>query len=136
MARVVAVHGIGKQLLGEESLLKEWWPALADGLRRAGADGVARRPDTAMAFYGDLFRPAGQLLAPGSPRFGAADVEEGFEQELLLRWWCEAAKTDPAAVPPGANTLAAAPAPFRPRSGRCQGRGSSPAPPCGPWCPT
>ncbi|MFF2502383.1 hypothetical protein ACFVTY_03170 [Streptomyces sp. NPDC058067] len=109
MARVVGVHGIGKQLLGEHTLLKEWQPALADGLRRAGADAAVPELDMAMAFYGDLFRPAGELLAVGNPLLGAADVEDGFERELLLEWWRAAAETDPAVVAPSANTLTATP---------------------------
>lgn len=109
MARVVGVHGIGKQLLGEKTLLKEWWPAMADGLRRAGAAGRLSEPDVAMAFYGDVFRPAGALLAIGDPRYGAADVEEGFEEDLLFDWWRAAAETDPAVVPPDAETLVATP---------------------------
>ncbi|MGI5380519.1 hypothetical protein ACQEV2_41145 [Streptomyces sp. CA-251387] len=110
MARVVAVHGIGKQVLGEETLLTEWWPAMADGLRRAGEDGAVARSDVAMAFYGDVFRPAGQLLAVGDPRYRAADVGEGFERELLLAWWRAAAETDPAVVPPdAADTLVTTP---------------------------
>ncbi|WTF83022.1 hypothetical protein OG856_35690 [Streptomyces sp. NBC_01594] len=110
MARVVAVHGIGKQVLGENSLLKEWWPALSDGLRRAGFDGVLSQPDVAMAFYGDLFRPAGEFLAVGDPRYTAADVEVGFEQELLLAWWRAAAQSDSGVVPPDAqDTLVSTP---------------------------
>ncbi|GGY71153.1 hypothetical protein [Streptomyces xanthochromogenes] len=80
MARVVAVHGIGKQTLGEDTLRKEWLPALNDGLARTGADRLAE-PDVAMAFYGDLFRPQGEFLAVGDPAYTAADVAEGFEQE-------------------------------------------------------
>ncbi|MFF4427055.1 hypothetical protein ACFY04_41020 [Streptomyces sp. NPDC001549] len=62
-----------------------------------------------MAFYGDVFRPAGELLAVGDPLYGAADVEEGFERELLMEWWRIAAATDPVVVPPGADTLVATP---------------------------
>lgn len=110
MARVVAVHGIGQQLLGEESLLTTWWPAMADGLRRAGADGVVSRSDIAMAFYGDVFRPPGEVLAVGDPTYTAADVEEGLERELLEAWWRAAAQSDPAVVPPdAADTLVATP---------------------------
>lgn len=109
MARVVAVHGIGKQLLGEESLLKEWRPALLDGLRRTGAGGAVRGPDVAMAFYGDVFRPSGELLTSRDPYFESADVEAGFEQELLMAWWREAAATDPSVAPPTGDTLAATP---------------------------
>jgi hypothetical protein len=108
MARIVCVHGVGKQLLGEQSLLRDWLPALADGLKRAGVDQVATG-DVAMAFYGDLFRPAGELLAVGDPRYGAKDVEPGWEQELLFAWWREAAEVDSRVAPPGGDTLVRAP---------------------------
>ena len=109
MARVVAVHGVGQQLSGEATLLKEWRPALVDGLRRAGASGATAEPDVAVAFYGDVFRPAGELLAVGDPRYTAADVAAGFEEELLLAWWRAAAGSDPAVVAPEADTLVAVP---------------------------
>ncbi|MFD3843884.1 hypothetical protein ACFWWC_48115 [Streptomyces sp. NPDC058642] len=109
MARVVAVHGIGKQTLGEESLRKEWLPALNDGLARAGAANRLAEPEMAVAFYGDLFRPQGEFLAVGEPPYTAADVAEGFEQELLCAWWTAAAESDPAVVPPSADTLVATP---------------------------
>lgn len=84
--------------------------ALSDGLRRAGFDGVLSQPDVAMAFYGDLFRPAGEFLAVGDPRYTAADVEVGFEQELLLAWWRAAAQSDSGVVPPDAqDTLVSTP---------------------------
>ncbi|MEU3296691.1 alpha/beta hydrolase [Streptomyces longwoodensis] len=109
MARVVAVHGIGKQLLGEETLLQQWLPALNDGLKRAQAPDRLADADVAMAFYGDLFRPQGEFLAVGDPPYTAADVTEGFEVELLLAWWSAAAASDPAVVPPGADTLVSTP---------------------------
>ncbi|MEV0174792.1 hypothetical protein AB0I00_27190 [Streptomyces sp. NPDC050803] len=108
MAAVVAVHGVGKQLLGEESLLKDWRPALQDGLRRAGGPDLGA-DDLAMAFYGDLFRPPGRTLSVGDHRYTAADVAEGPETELLYTWWEAAAAVDERVVPPGANTLARAP---------------------------
>ena len=102
------MHGIGKQLAGEESLLAQWRPALVDGLRRAGAVGdESVRVD--MCFYGDLFRPAGRLLALGDAPLTAADIEPGIEQDLLFAWWRDAARTDPHVVPPDADTLARAP---------------------------
>lgn len=109
MAGVVGVHGIGKQLLGESTLLKDWQPALNDGLRRAAAQGARVEADMTMAFYGDLFRPRGELLAVGEARYTAADVEDGFERELLLAWWRAAAETDPGVVAPDADTLAVVP---------------------------
>ncbi|MFI1414969.1 hypothetical protein ACH4Y0_34315 [Streptomyces sp. NPDC020707] len=111
MARVVAVHGIGKQTLGEQSLRRLWLPALNDGLTRArsGATSLLTEPDLAVAFYGDLFRPRSEFLAAGDPPYTGADVGEGFEQELLLAWWQAAADSDEGVVPPGADTLAAMP---------------------------
>ena len=108
MALVVAVHGVGKQTLGEESLLKDWVPALCDGVHRAGGPELGAG-EVAMGFYGDLFRPAGQVLAVGDPLLTAADVAEGFEQDLLFAWWQEAARVDPAVVAPEADTLARTP---------------------------
>ncbi|MCF1650416.1 hypothetical protein [Streptomyces indiaensis] len=100
---------MGKQLLGEDTLLQEWRPALADGMRHAGKAKALLALDVGMAFYGELFRPQGELLAAGDPRYSAADVEEGFEQELLLEWWHAAAQSDPAVVPPVSDTLMATP---------------------------
>ncbi|MFI5681912.1 lipase family protein [Streptomyces cellulosae] len=110
MARVVAVHGIGKQTLGAETLRRQWLPALNDGLTRADRAGRLPESDVAVAFYGDLFRPDGEFLAAGDPPYTAADVAEGFEQDLLLAWWKAAAESDPAVVPPdAADTLVATP---------------------------
>ncbi|MDX3067609.1 hypothetical protein PV518_36525 [Streptomyces sp. ND04-05B] len=109
MARVVAVHGIGKQTLGAQSLHRLWLPALNDGLTRAGSASLLTSPDVAVAFYGDLFRPEGEFLAAGDPPYTAADVDEGLEQELLFSWWKAAADSDPAVVPPDADTLISTP---------------------------
>jgi hypothetical protein len=38
--RVVCVHGTGKQLDGEQTLLNQWRPALHDGLARVDASVV------------------------------------------------------------------------------------------------
>ncbi|MFF4309694.1 hypothetical protein [Streptomyces sp. NPDC001507] len=92
MARVVAVHGIGKQRLGEETLLRQWLPALNDGLKRAQAPERLADADVAMAFYGDVFRPDGEYLAVGEPPYTSQDVQAGFETELLLAWWQAAAE--------------------------------------------
>jgi hypothetical protein len=35
VAPVVCVHGVGQQVKGERSLMKDWYPALIDGLTRA-----------------------------------------------------------------------------------------------------
>ncbi|MHB9856612.1 hypothetical protein ACSYGO_46300 [Streptomyces krungchingensis] len=109
MARVVGVHGIGKQTMGEESLRQQWLPALNDGLTRAGSAERLAVPDLSMAFYGDLFRPEGEFLTVGDPPYTFVDVGEGFEQELLMAWWRAAADIDLAVVPPGADTLVSTP---------------------------
>ena len=107
--RVVCVHGIGKQLDGEQTLLSQWRPALQDGLTRADAAGLLADTEVGMAFYGDLFRPPGQPLAVGDPYYRASDVEPGFETKLLLEWWTAAAAAEPQVVAPGADTLARTP---------------------------
>ncbi|MEV8363894.1 antibiotic ABC transporter ATP-binding protein [Streptomyces niveus] len=106
MARVVFVHGVGKQYLSEDSLVRDIVPELRGGIRLAmaeaaaragaGADGAVAVPapeDVAVAFYGDLFRPAGTRA--DDENFQAADVESDLEFELLMAWWTEAARTDP-----------------------------------------
>jgi hypothetical protein len=108
--RVVCVHGIGQQRLGERQLLSEWVPALLDGLRRAGAAGRVDDGAIGMGFYGDLFRPPGQRLDVGDPPLTAKDVRDWLESDLLTAWWAEAARVDPAVVPPEApDTLARTP---------------------------
>ncbi|MFJ8049903.1 hypothetical protein [Streptomyces luteogriseus] len=107
MARIVGVHGVGKQRLGSNTLLKDWEPALADGLDRASGPQLASG-DLHMAFYGDLFRPAGHTLAVGDPMFTADDVDDA-EAELLMEWWAACARVDPAVPPPGGDTLARSP---------------------------
>ncbi|MFD9121183.1 hypothetical protein ACFU6M_13445 [Streptomyces bottropensis] len=105
MARVVCIHGIGQQHAGEHGLHSSWHPALSDGLLRAEAAALAA-DDMTCVFYGDLFRPRGRTLAVQDPPLDASDVAEGLEAELLLAWWGEAARTDPAVLPPDARTLA------------------------------
>jgi hypothetical protein len=106
MARVVCVHGIGAQLLGENQLLETWLPALLDGLRRARPGFLLAPTDVAVAFYGDVFRPPGRLLAIGEPAGAPLGSDDAFERELLDAWWVAAAAIDPAVVPPDARTLA------------------------------
>jgi hypothetical protein len=91
MARIVAVHGIGNQYGGEYQLHSNWLPALQDGLARAGADPIDEA-DLRCGFYGDLFRPGGKALVPF---YDASDLDDEWEQELLLAWWKEAAQLDP-----------------------------------------
>ena len=107
--RVVCVHGIGKQRLGEQQLLRDWVPALQDGMTRAQAEGLLDDGAVGLAFYGDLFRPPGQRLEVGDPPYKPSDVEAGVEYDLLLAWWEEAARVDPAVVAPDADTLVRTP---------------------------
>lgn len=107
--RVVCVHGIGKQLSGEATLVAEWLPALLDGLTRAGAGELVAAHEVGMAFYGDLFRPPGTLLSVGDPYYQAADVQDGWETELLHAWWAEAARVEDQVVPPEGDTLVRTP---------------------------
>jgi len=109
MGRIVCVHGIGQQVAGEQSLLRDWTPALLDGLTLAGHGDAATAADVVMGFYGNLFRPAGELLAVGDPMLTADDVEPGLEEDLLLAWWREAARVDPKVAPPDADTLVRVP---------------------------
>jgi hypothetical protein len=99
MTRVVLVHGIAQQYKGAQTLLADWYPALSDGLAPTGA--APARQDVDMAFYGDLFRPAGHR-GPGEPELEAADVEEGLERDLLLAWWKAAAEAESQVAGPDA----------------------------------
>jgi hypothetical protein len=90
MAEIVGIHGILNHLKGEESLAKDWAPALRDGLRRAGID---RAVEVSCVFYGDLFRKSGTKAA-AIPKLDAGDVDDEFEQELLLEWWRNAAEVE------------------------------------------
>lgn len=92
MTRLVLAHGIAQQYRGAESLLADWYPALADGLALA-AEVRPERRDVSMAFYGDLFRPSGHR-GLGIPELDASDVEDGLERELLLAWWETAAREE------------------------------------------
>ncbi len=106
MARVVVVHGIGQQTEGGLTLHDRFFPALAEGVVRAG--GSVRPDDVVFASYGDFFRPPAEVLAP-VPNFEARDVEEGYESQLLLALWQRAASVDPRVVPPDEEVLARAP---------------------------
>ncbi|MFJ8113003.1 hypothetical protein [Streptomyces sp. NPDC096132] len=110
MARVVCIHGVGQQYRGERELTGSWHTALADGLLRAASPLTLTPDDVRCVFYGDLFRPPGRTLAVTDPPLDASDVEAGFETELLLALWQEAARTDPGVLPPDARTLARTPA--------------------------
>ncbi|MET7484085.1 hypothetical protein [Streptomyces sp. NPDC005538] len=92
MTRVVLVHGIAQQVEGPRSLLDHWYPKLCDGLILADRP-VVPIEEVTMAFYGDLFRPAGHRSV-GVPDLDASDVQEGLEEDLLLQWWEAAAAVE------------------------------------------
>ncbi|MGH4030810.1 hypothetical protein ACQB60_17940 [Actinomycetota bacterium Odt1-20B] len=112
MAQVVCVHGIGQQYAGEQELLASWYTALSDGLTRAQAPPLVA-DDLSCAFYGHLFRPPGRTLSVLDPPLDASDVADGYETELLLALWAEAARTDEAVAGPGDRTLARTPRPVQ-----------------------
>jgi hypothetical protein len=84
VTKVVLVHGIAQQYKGPESVRMECAPALVDGVRLAGGNLAAE--DLSVAFYGDLFRPAGSR-GFGMPDYDHTDIRDPFEQELLRLWW-------------------------------------------------
>jgi hypothetical protein len=112
VARVVLVHGIGAQALGEQVLIQQWLPALNSGLTRCGTSEL-EPGEVAAGFYGDLFRPQGQFLSAGDPFYSPADVQAGWEEELLWAWWKAAAETDPSVRLPGNQSLASTPVPVQ-----------------------
>ena len=77
-----------------------------DGLTLAG--GTTGGMTFQCAFYGDLFRPPGHPLGGWESIYDAADVEPGFEAELLVRLWEEAARVDPAVISPDTTVLGGA----------------------------
>lgn len=93
MARIIGVHGIGQEFRGAHTLQAAWLPALQDGLSLAGAEAVGAH-ELKCAYYGDVFRPPGRKGLQ-EPPYVPADVDEGFERELLEAWWEAAAARDP-----------------------------------------
>lgn len=89
MSKIVGVHGVAQQLKGPETLAKDWFPALHDGVTAAG--GKIENGDLSCAFYGGLFRPSGNVRASGDFAYRASDVSDSAEIELLLTWWAAAA---------------------------------------------
>jgi hypothetical protein len=106
VAPIVVVHGIGQQTEGELTLHDRLFPALEQGVVRAG--GSVQPDDVAFASYGGFFRPEAEVLSP-VPYFDARDVEEGYESELLLALWQRAASVDKRVVPPEEEVLARTP---------------------------
>jgi hypothetical protein len=106
MAGVLVVHGIGQELEGPSTLHARLFPALRDGLLRAGAD--IGPEDVSFASYGELFRPRSEFLAP-TVHYDASDVQPGFEEDLLMALWERAASCDRAVIPPDEEVLGRTP---------------------------
>jgi hypothetical protein len=113
VAKIVAIHGIAQQFKGERTSLSQWAPALLDGIGRTGESGTRRAnelvdADITFAFFGHIFRPPGQTMAVGDPRWTVDDITE-FEEELLYDWWQAAAEVEPAVIRPDDRTLTRTP---------------------------
>lgn len=106
MAPVVVVHGVGQQVEGELTLHDRYFPALKQGMARAGR--TIKPDDVVFASYGEFFRPRAEVLSP-APYFDAESVADGYETELLLALWQRAASVDPRVVPPDDEVLGRSP---------------------------
>ncbi|WP_406221598.1 hypothetical protein [Streptomyces canus] len=100
MAEIVAVHGIGQYGSSAARLREIWLPALREGLARADATSLVDldHVDLDCVYYADLLRPGGKAVGM-VPAYGPADIEPGFEQDLLTLWWRAAAAYEPDLVP-------------------------------------
>ena len=107
MAGILVVHGIGQELEGPSALQARLFPALRDGILRAGGD--IGQGDVSFASYGELFRPKSEFLAP-APSYDASDVQPGYEEDLLMALWKRAANCNGAVIPPDEEVLSRTPA--------------------------
>jgi hypothetical protein len=86
MSVVVAVHGIAQQQLGRKQLLRDWGPALADGIGLAFGQPVAD-PPFELAFYGNVFLPGTTTGTKGGEQSESdevlADPSDAEVAELL-----------------------------------------------------
>ena len=106
MASIVVVHGIGQQVEGPNTLSSRLFPALRDGMSRAGTDISADQ--VSFVSYGEIFRPEAEFLAPES-YYDDSDVDSGYEEDLLIAIWERAASCDQAVVSPDEEVLARTP---------------------------
>jgi hypothetical protein len=108
VARVVAVHGIGKAYSAAPVMASEWVPALVGGAELAGGRGALRTEDMECVFYGDVFRRPGRLLGDADLESLTVDDVDERDAEVLAAWWAEAAEVDARVIPPGARSLGVA----------------------------
>lgn len=98
MAKILIIHGIANQYLGENELRQAWHPALCDGLALAGCKDRPTIDQCFCPFYGALFRPVGHLSLTHTVDETDVDNASATEVALLTEVWKAAALTD-AAVP-------------------------------------
>jgi hypothetical protein len=100
MALIVGVHGIAQELKGQAILRNEWLPPLRDGVA------AVRLPTPELslecAFYGGLFRPAGEVRGAGEIHYGKSDITAD-EAALVTLLWKEAARVDDTVPAPEAE---------------------------------
>lgn len=83
MSLLVGVHGIAQQQLGRKQLLRDWGPALADGIGLAVGQPVAD-PPLDLAFYGNLFLSrSGSATKGANPEETLAGLSDAEAAELL-----------------------------------------------------
>ncbi len=97
MAKILIVHGISNQYGGATQLYNAWYPALCDGLDRAGCPTKPDANDCYCPFYGHLFRSAGALSGPSPVNLQNMSDEE---LQLVEQIWERAARTDNAVPAP------------------------------------
>lgn len=100
MAKILIVHGIGNQFVGEMELRGAWYRALCDGLLRAGYSPLPAEADCFCPFYGDLFRPGASLGGGAALDFEGLAAADDDEAALVEAIWRAAAATDPAVPAP------------------------------------
>ena len=93
MATVILVHGIAQEQFSAESLEKDWIPAVAGGVHKAGFLDIADRLwrdrsgpvgiETRMAFYGHMFLQPDQQ---GDDLGDLSPDEEAWAEALALQW--------------------------------------------------
>lgn len=94
MAKILIVHGIGNQFVGEMELRGAWYRALCDGLLRAGFSPLPEEADCFCPFYGDFFRPGAALGGGAALDFDGVTADDD-EAALLEAVWRAAAAVDP-----------------------------------------
>ncbi|MFN6468221.1 MAG: hypothetical protein RMY36_000910 [Nostoc sp. SerVER01] len=87
--KVVGIHGILHDYLTAPQIKNDWLLALQGGLDVADKPIIESKDFTSVS-YGDLFRPSA-TRAGYVPSLSSNDIEEAWDQELLLKWWSEAA---------------------------------------------